>query len=115
MDNEDLKNLMKQGESYRARFENVRNHYIAHYDPHELDVLKKFKVEKDDLEKILPAYKEADIVVFASPIYYFSHAEPLHQEGFCLIDNEGMDIADGCAARGLVNHIAKISSRISQL
>ena len=52
MGDKNLKSLMKQGESYRARFEDVRNHYIAHYDPGELDVLKKFKVEKDDLEKI---------------------------------------------------------------
>ena len=29
-------------------------------------------IQKDDLEKIMPAYKEADIVVFASPIYYFT-------------------------------------------
>ena len=25
-------------------------------------------VQKDDLEKIMPAYKEADVIVFASPI-----------------------------------------------
>lgn len=29
-------------------------------------------VQKDDFEKLLPAYKEADVVVFASPIYYFT-------------------------------------------
>ena len=29
-------------------------------------------VQKDDFEKILPAYQEADMIVFASPIYYFS-------------------------------------------
>ena len=28
-------------------------------------------IQKDDLEKIMPAYKEADMIVFASPIYYF--------------------------------------------
>lgn len=28
-------------------------------------------VQKDDMEKVMPAYKEADLVVFASPIYYF--------------------------------------------
>ena len=28
-------------------------------------------VQKDDLEKIMPAYLEADVIVFASPIYYF--------------------------------------------
>ena len=29
-------------------------------------------IQKDDLEKIMPAYLESDMVVFASPIYYFS-------------------------------------------
>ena len=29
-------------------------------------------VQKDDFEKILPAYQEADMIVFASPIYYFT-------------------------------------------
>ena len=29
-------------------------------------------VQKDDMEKIYPAYKEADIVVLASPLYYWS-------------------------------------------
>ncbi len=28
-------------------------------------------VQKDDMEKVMPAYKEADMIVFASPIYYF--------------------------------------------
>ena len=29
-------------------------------------------IQKDDLEKIMPAYNEADMIVFASPIYYFT-------------------------------------------
>ena len=29
-------------------------------------------IQKDDLEKIMPAYLEADMVVFASPVYYFT-------------------------------------------
>lgn len=29
-------------------------------------------IQKDDLEKIMPAYQEADMIVFASPIYYFT-------------------------------------------
>jgi len=29
-------------------------------------------VQKDDMDKIYPIYKEADIVVFASPMYYWS-------------------------------------------
>ena len=28
-------------------------------------------VQKDDMETVMPAYKDADMVVFASPIYYF--------------------------------------------
>ena len=28
-------------------------------------------VQKDDMEKVIPAYQSADMVVFASPIYYF--------------------------------------------
>ena len=28
-------------------------------------------IQKDDLEKVMPAYLEADMIVFASPIYYF--------------------------------------------
>ena len=28
-------------------------------------------IQKDDMEKVMPAYREADIIVYASPIYYF--------------------------------------------
>ena len=28
-------------------------------------------IQKDDLEKIMPAYLESDMIVYASPIYYF--------------------------------------------
>lgn len=28
-------------------------------------------VQKDDMEKVMPAYLESDMIVFASPIYYF--------------------------------------------
>lgn len=44
-------------------------------------------VQKDDLEKILPAYKEADMVVFASPIYYFTmtaQMEAAIQRVYCI-------------------------------
>jgi multimeric flavodoxin WrbA len=27
--------------------------------------------QKDDMDKVMPAYKEADMIVYASPIYYF--------------------------------------------
>ena len=44
-------------------------------------------VQKDDIEKILPAYKEADMVVFASPIYYFTmtaQMEAAIQRVYCI-------------------------------
>ncbi len=28
-------------------------------------------VQKDDMAKVMPAYKEADMIVYASPVYYF--------------------------------------------
>lgn len=28
-------------------------------------------VQKDDMDKVMPAYQSADMVVFASPVYYF--------------------------------------------
>ncbi|MDO5118361.1 MAG: flavodoxin family protein [Eggerthellaceae bacterium] len=44
-------------------------------------------VQKDDFEKLLPAYKEADVVVFASPIYYFTmtaQIEAAIQRVYCI-------------------------------
>ena len=44
-------------------------------------------VQKDDLEKIMPAYKEADMIVFASPIYYFTitaQIEAAIQRVYCI-------------------------------
>ena len=44
-------------------------------------------VQKDDLEKILPAYKAADMIVFASPIYYFTmtaQMEAAIQRVYCI-------------------------------
>ena len=44
-------------------------------------------IQKDDLEKILPAYKEADMIVFASPVYYFSmtaQMEAAIQRVYCI-------------------------------
>lgn len=44
-------------------------------------------IQKDDLEKILPAYKEADMIVFASPIYYFTMTAQLEaaiQRVYCI-------------------------------
>ena len=28
-------------------------------------------IQRDDMEKVMPAYKDCDMIVFASPIYYF--------------------------------------------
>ncbi|MBR0455030.1 MAG: flavodoxin family protein [Firmicutes bacterium] len=44
-------------------------------------------IQKDDFEKILPAYMEADMVVFASPIYYFTltaQMEAAIQRVYCI-------------------------------
>lgn len=29
-------------------------------------------IQKDDMEKVYPAYRDCDMIVFASPIYYFT-------------------------------------------
>jgi len=44
-------------------------------------------VQKDDFEKVLPAYKDCDMVVFASPIYYFTltaQMEAAIQRVYCI-------------------------------
>ncbi len=44
-------------------------------------------IQKDDFEKLLPAYQEADMLVFASPIYYFTmtaQMEAAIQRGYCV-------------------------------
>ena len=44
-------------------------------------------IQKDDLEKIMPAYKEADMIVFASPIYYFTMSAQIEaaiQRVYCI-------------------------------
>ena len=44
-------------------------------------------IQKDDFEKILSAYQEADMVVFASPIYYFTmtaQMEAAIQRVYCI-------------------------------
>ena len=44
-------------------------------------------IQKDDLEKIMPAYLESDMLVFASPIYYFSltaQLEAAWQRVYCI-------------------------------
>lgn len=59
-------------------------HSVTRFDLQQLDIhgclgcLKGGKnpdspcVQKDGMEKIYPAYKDADILVFASPMYYWS-------------------------------------------
>ncbi len=34
-------------------------------------------IQKDDLEKIMPAYLESDMIVYASPVYYFGMTSQL--------------------------------------
>ena len=29
-------------------------------------------IQKDDMDKVMPAYKDADMIVYASPVYYFA-------------------------------------------
>ena len=44
-------------------------------------------IQKDDLEKIMPAYLESDMLVFASPIYYFAPTAQLEaawQRVYCI-------------------------------
>jgi len=44
-------------------------------------------VQKDDLEKIMPAYLEADMIVFATPVYYFgmtAQMESAIQRVYCI-------------------------------
>ncbi len=44
-------------------------------------------IQKDDMEKVMPAYLESDMVVFASPIYYFTMTAQLQaaiQRVYCI-------------------------------
>ena len=44
-------------------------------------------IQKDDFEKLLPAYKDADMIVFASPVYYFAmtaQMEAAIQRVYCI-------------------------------
>ena len=71
-------------------------------------------IQKDDLEKIMPAYKEADIIVFASPIYYFTMTAQMQaaiQRMYCiwkplkaqkcalLLSSGSPDVYDGAIAQ----------------
>lgn len=44
-------------------------------------------IQKDDIEKLMPAYLESDMIVFASPIYYFAPSAQLEaawQRVYCI-------------------------------
>lgn len=44
-------------------------------------------IQKDDFEKLLPAYLDSDMIVFASPIYYFNTTAQLQaaiQRVYCI-------------------------------
>ena len=44
-------------------------------------------IQKDDMEKVMPAYLESDMIVFASPIYYFGMTAQLSaamQRVYCI-------------------------------
>ncbi len=44
-------------------------------------------IQKDDMEQVIPAYKDADVVVFASPIYYFTMSAQIEaaiQRVYCI-------------------------------
>ncbi len=44
-------------------------------------------IQRDDLEKLMPAYLESDMIVFASPIYYFAPTAQLEaawQRVYCI-------------------------------
>ena len=45
----------------------------------------------------------------------FAHVVPVHQQILALFDHEGMDVADGRAAGGLVDDVAQIAGRVGQL
>ena len=44
-------------------------------------------IQKDDIEKIMPAYLESDMIVFATPVYYFDMSAQLSaaiQRVYCI-------------------------------
>ena len=44
-------------------------------------------IQKDDMEQVIPAYLDCDLVVFASPVYYFSMTAQLQaaiQRVYCI-------------------------------
>ncbi len=44
-------------------------------------------IQRDDMDKVIPAYMDCDMVVFASPIYYFDMTAQMHaaiQRVYCI-------------------------------
>jgi len=44
-------------------------------------------IQKDDMEKVIPAYLDSDMIVFASPVYYFDMSAQLSaaiQRVYCI-------------------------------
>ncbi len=44
-------------------------------------------IQRDDMDKVIPAYQDCDMVVFASPIYYFDMTAQMHaaiQRVYCI-------------------------------
>ncbi|MBR4767397.1 MAG: flavodoxin family protein [Lachnospiraceae bacterium] len=44
-------------------------------------------IQKDDMEKVIPSYKEADMIVYATPVYYFGATAQLQaaiQRVYCI-------------------------------
>ena len=54
-------------------------------------------------------------ILEAQQVGHFAYAEPFHQESLGLVDDEIMDVADGGAPGGLMDHVAEVTGRIGQL
>ncbi len=65
-------------------------HIVTIFNIHEMDIKhctgcmavcvdfkRKHCVQKDDMEKIYPVFEEADIIVFASPLYFWNFTAQL--------------------------------------
>ena len=53
-------------------------------------------------------------VLKAQQVGHFSYGMTFHQKVFCLVYYEGVDIADGGTAGGLMDHIAEVTGGISK-
>ena len=53
-------------------------------------------------------------ILKAKEVCHFTYAESFHQQGFCLIYNEVVDIAYSSPAGCLMNHVAEVTGRIGK-